>query len=344
MTTPNAPNPPARVLIVKPSSLGDVVSALPVLRGLRRAFPGAYLAWLVADTCAPLFEGDPDLDEAVVFRRKAMGPFWRSPRAAGELRRLNRRLRDARFDWVIELQGLFRSAYFAQKTRAPLRAGFARPREPVARRFYTQRVEVTAEHTVDRNCELARALGVAAGREDMTLHVPEPARQWAEGFLAEVGLSGRPYLVGVPPARWQSKRYPVRHWRAVARELTGRAPLLLLGAPGDEALCAEIAQGIGGVTNAAGRTTIPRMVALIAASSGVICGDSAAEFIAPAVGTPAVVLIGPTSVERTGPVSPGRAIVADVPCQGCLKRVCGHRTCMELIDPRGVVEAAAGLL
>ncbi|MBS3734394.1 MAG: glycosyltransferase family 9 protein [Phycisphaerae bacterium] len=335
--------PPGRVLIIKPSSLGDVVTALPVLRGLRRAFPDAHLAWLLGDVFAPLLDGDPDLDEVILFHRKRLGRCWRSLSAARDLRRLIRTLRAGKFDWALDLQGLFRSGYFARRSRAGVRAGFADAREG-ARLFYTHRVGPEAPHTVDRNIALAAALGVEASRDDMTLHVPDAAAEFSERFARERGLADQAFLVAVPPTRWPSKRYPVRHWRTVAAGLTDNAPLVLLGAPGDERLCGAIADGLSGVINAAGQTSIPQMVALIAAAAGVLCSDSAAKFVAPAVGTDAVVLIGPTRVDETGPVGSGRAIVADVPCRGCRKRRCGHGTCMELIDPRDVIAAGRDML
>ena len=92
------------------------------------------------------------------------------------------------------------------------------------------------------------------------------------------------------------------------------------------------------------------MVGLIAGSAGVVCSDSAAKFIAPAVGVGAVVLMGPTAMERTGPVTEavagggGAAVMAPVACQGCLRRRCRHRTCMEAIRPGEVVAAAAEML
>jgi len=336
--------PPRRVLLVKPSALGDVVTAVPVLRGLRRTFPAARLSWLVSDTCAPLLAGDADLDEVVLFERKRLGRAWHSPAAAGALRRLLQRLHAARFDWVLDLQGLLRSALLAAATEAPLRAGFADAREG-ARWFYTQPLAVTAAHTVDRNIELARRLGVDARPDDMTLTVSPAGRRFVERIAAEHGLERGAFLACVPATRWQSKQYPARHWRAVVAELAADVPVALLGGPGDRPLCAAIADGLGpGVVNLAGWTGVAELVGAIAASAGVVCCDSAAKFIAPAVGVGAVALIGPTRPERTGPWPRGWAVVADVPCQGCLRRRCGHRTCMELLAPRRVVAAARQML
>jgi len=337
--------PPRRVLIVKPSALGDVVGALPVLRGLRRTHPEAFVAWLVSTTCAPLLNGDPDINEVILFDRKKLGHCWRSPDAMGSLFEFRKHLREANFDWVIDLQGLLRSAVFSQWTKAPVRAGFADAREG-ASLFYTHRIRVAAEHTIDRNILLARSLGIDARPEDLRLAVTPSGTMFAESVLNHLGVSAGGVLVCVPPTRWETKLYPVKHWRRVVQEAVKRMPVVLIGSPDekDRQMCAEIAEGIEGVTNLAGQTTIPQMVGMIAASAGVVCCDSAAKFIAPAVGVRCVVLIGPTRVERTGPYRKGRAVVADVSCQGCLQKVCRHHTCMESILPEVVLEAVDAMI
>jgi heptosyltransferase-1 len=322
-----------------------VVTATPVLRGLKRTHPEASVAWLLAEPYVPLLEDDEDVDEIIVFDRRRLGRAWRSVSALGALRALGRRLRQGRFDWAIDLQGLFRSAYFTGRTKAPLRVGFARPREWWAKLFYSQSIRVSAEHTLEQNVELATCLGLDARVEDMTLRVSTAGRRFAERFFAEHGLADRGYVTCVPPTRWPTKLYPTRHWRRLVGDLAGRMPVVLLGAPGERDLCEAVADGLGpGVINAAGQTGVAEMVALIAASAGVVCSDSAAKFIAPAVGVGCVVLIGPTRVEKTGPVGGGRAVVADVACQGCLKRACRHVTCMELIDPAAALSAADAML
>ena len=131
----------------------------------------------------------------------------------------------------------------------------------------------------------------------------------------------------------------------MVRDLSADRPIVILGTHADVDTCGQIAEGLDGrVINLAGQTDIPQMVGVISASAGVICCDSAAKFIAPAVGVDVVTLIGPTQIERTGPYRLGRAIVANVPCQGCLRRSCHPAVCMELIDPADVVAAARDML
>jgi heptosyltransferase-1 len=342
MTHQTPDSTPQRILIVKPSSLGDVVTAMPVLRGLRRTFPNAAISWLISNTCSALVQHDTDLDEVILFERKKLGHFLWSAKSFQALRHLIRDLRHARFDWAIDLQGLFRSGFLTAATGAHMRAGFADARE-LAGMFYNRKIMPHRPHTVDRNLELVRELGVDAHGSDMTLQVQPEARSWAEKFLADLGLHGKDYVICVPPCRWSSKQYPIRHWRSVVAELARRLPVVLIGSPSKDEmqLCAAVTEGMGqAVINSAGQTDVAQMVALIAQARGVICCDSSAKFIAPAVGVGAVTVIGPTRVELTGPYPAGSAIVADVPCQGCLRRRCNHNACMETIQPAQVLTAA----
>jgi heptosyltransferase-1 len=338
------PPAPRSVLIIKPSALGDVVTALPVLRALKRTHPSARASWLVSTRCAALIAHDSQLDEAVLFDRRRLGRAWRSPSAAGELAEFLWRLARGGYDWVIDLQGLARSGIFACVSRAPVRAGFADAREG-AQVFYNCTVRPDAPHTVDRNIALARRLGLDARPQDMTLEISRAGESFAEGFCRRSGMARGSFVICSAPTTWPTKLYPVRHWRTVVRELAATAPVVLIGAQGDRQLCAQIAEDLpAAVTDLSGQTTVDQMVALIAASGGVVCCDSAAKFVAPAVGVSCVALLGPTKHASTGPYLRGSALVADVPCQGCLKKRCGHITCMQTIEPGEVVSAAKAML
>jgi ADP-heptose:LPS heptosyltransferase len=335
---------PRRVLIIKPSALGDVVTALPVLHGLRRSFPSAHIAWLVRDLYAPLLAGLDGLDEIITYDRALLGRFWWPGRGAAHALRLRRQLRDGGFDWALDLQGLLRSGLFAWMTGATVRAGFADAREG-APAFYTHRLNlpVAEFHTVQRNIELARRLGVDARAEDFRMSVPAGGVVSAGRLLASKGLLDRPFVVCVIPTTWATKRYPVDRWQRVIRQVGQWAPVAVLGTPADRELCASACEGTDAAVNLAGQTDLPALAGVLAGARGVICCDSAAKFIAQAVGTPVVCLIGPTLAERTGPFplapTPGRCVVSPAACQGCLKKRCRHGTCMHLIRPTEVVDA-----
>src|SRR5829696_1755850 len=160
MSVISFPSPPARILILKPSAIGDVVHALPVLNLLRKTYPTAHIAWLVTPACAGLLDGHPQLNEVLRFDRKGYGQGYKSVAALKGLFAFVRSLREQKFDLVLDLQGLFRSGYLAWQTRAPHRVGFRSAREG-APLFYTHRVDVgTAEqHAIERYLTLAEAVG-----------------------------------------------------------------------------------------------------------------------------------------------------------------------------------------
>jgi ADP-heptose:LPS heptosyltransferase len=323
-----------------------VVSAIPVLRALRRAYPRAHIAWMVARDCAGLLGDDADLNEIMIFDRRRLGKAWWHVGALGDLLVLLVRLRRGGFDLVLDLQGLLRSGIFAWVTRSRVRVGFNDSREWLAQWFCNYRLDVDDAHVVERNMRFAAMLGLETGKEDWRLGVPETARKSAGDFLAANGLSGKRYIVAVPPTRWITKIYPVRHWRRVLAALSQCWPIIVAGSPAPQEveLCRQVTEGLcAGVVNAAGRTSLPQLAALIAGAQGVVCSDSAAQYIADALGVPALALVGPTDPQRIRPRFHGRALVADVPCQGCLKRDCSHISCMESIQPDDVIAAASDL-
>ena len=151
------PSKPQRVLIIKPSSLGDVVHSLPILPELRRLWPQAHLSWVVSASFRSLLEGRPDLDRVIPYDKGPSGVSWRGLKG---LARLASTLARERFDLTIDLQGLLRSGLMTAATRAPIRVGMADAREG-AGRFYTHTIDAprASVHAVDRVMVAAEALG-----------------------------------------------------------------------------------------------------------------------------------------------------------------------------------------
>lgn len=117
------------ILIIKPSSLGDIVLALPALSALRRNFPDAEISWLVRPEFALLIKNHPHLNRTIFFDRRLLGKAWYHPRALAGLVALIRKLRKAKFDAVIDLQGLFRTAVFGWLSGCKKRLGMTAARE-----------------------------------------------------------------------------------------------------------------------------------------------------------------------------------------------------------------------
>jgi len=205
--------PASRIVLIKPSALGDIVQALPVLAALRRRYPDAHVTWLVNRTYEPLLRGHPALDEVLPFDRGATRHgLWKA--TVGYARFL-RDFRARRFDLVIDLQWLLRSGLFTAASGAARRVGLSSAREGAVW-FYTDVVRVadfSALHAVDRYWLVAEALGAGDGPIEFPLPVREPERLWAEEAL---GDCPRPWLAFGVGSRWVTKRWPPEHFAALA--------------------------------------------------------------------------------------------------------------------------------
>lgn len=342
-----------RILIIKPSSFGDVIHALPVLHGLRVRYPQARISWLVATSCAGLLAGHPELDEVIPFDRKRYGALGRNLRVTVEFAAFVRQLRERRFDLIVDLQGLFRSGFLAMASGARTRVGFANARE-LGWIFYNHRVEVPDPemHAVERNYLFGRVLGFDDAPIRFDLPVRAEARAAVERLLAETGIAaGEPYVLIGPGTRWETKQWPAESFAEVARRLQAEhgLPIVLAGMASERAAADRVAALAGGrVCNLAGRTQLPEMIALVAGAALVVMHDSGPMHLATAFGRPTVAIYGPTSPARTGPYGQGTRVARlELPCSPCyLKRVqaCphGHR-CMRELSPE-VVAAEAGRL
>ena len=136
-----------RILLVKPSSLGDIVHALPVLHGLRAAYPEATIDWLVASPFVPLIESHPELNGVVAFDRAKFSRLARSPTVAADFVRFVRDLRRRKYDLAIDLQGLFRTGFLTWASGAAVRIGFRNARESAAV-FYSHKISAAERSRV----------------------------------------------------------------------------------------------------------------------------------------------------------------------------------------------------
>jgi lipopolysaccharide heptosyltransferase I len=337
---------PQRILIIKPSSLGDIVHALPVLAGLRREYPRAHIAWLVGQGFAPVLAGHPLLDEVIPFDRRRYGRMLQSWGSVADFVRFVGALRRRRFELVVDLQGLIRSGFLAWASGARRRVGFAAARE-FGWAFYTQRVRClrNEQHAVQKNLHLARTLGVPVDPPEFPLGLSAAEIAAARELLARV--AGRPidrFTAILPGARWETKRWRADRFAALIGRLhsSGFSPCVLLGAPEERAFADPIvAAGPPGVVDGVGRTSLRELCAVIALADLVICHDSGPMHIAAALGKPLVAIFGPTNPARTGPYcSTARIAALPLPCAPCYQRRCplGHHNCMQQLDVADVLD------
>ena len=329
---PSADNSPRRVLIIKPSAIGDVVHALPVLNLIRRRWPAAHVAWLVTPACAGLLDGHPQLDEVVRFDRKRFGHAWRSPAAAVALAEFHRDLRRRDFDLVIDLQGLFRSGWLAWSTGAEHRIGSADARE-FGWAFYNQAVPSAGRdrHAVERYLDVAEHLGLGRGPVEFVFPTDAADRAVVAPLLPE-----GPFAVFLPATHWPTKRWPTERFAALVAPVRERFGLASVVAGGPDA------QPLPGAVHLAGLTTLRQLVAVLERASLVVANDTGPMHIAAALGRPLVTVFGPTDPARTGPYDrPDSVVRLDLPCSPCFSRRCVHQTCLQSLCVEPVLAAAA---
>ena len=329
-----------RILIVKPSSLGDIVHARPTLRAVRAEYPQAHIAWLVKRQWAALLERVEGLDRIWALGDGLRGWLSMVPR-----------LRAERFDLVIDLQGLLRSGAMAWLTGCRRRVGFANGREgsPL---FYTECVSIPTRemHAVDRYLLIAAAVGAAwKGQPDFGLHPRPEDQQEVDALLDGQGIRrGSPWVAFSVSARWPTKRWPVVSFAAVAEALQRDAGVraVLIGGPDDGATAREVVSHMATTSpvDMTGKTRLKLLPALLASATVLVTNDSGPMHVAAAVGTPVVALFGPTSPVRTGPYGGGHAVLAraDVPCRPCFDRHCRNAIaleCLTRVTPEEVLDA-----
>ena len=333
-----------KILILKPSSLGDVVHALPVLRLLKLSLPESQIHWWIDERLAPLLEGDPDIHTLHHFMRRG----WHTPRGISQNLRTARTLRRERFDWVLDLQGLARSAVFAWVANGGLTLGPDSSREG-ARIFYDRSIPrpTPNAHAVDWNLAFLRELAVPVDRPFEWLPRRASAAQSVQQQASQHGKDCR-WIFFCPGARWMNKRWPVAHFQELATCLLAADPALriaIVGSVEDQPLGRAITSAGGArCLDLTGRTTLPELIEWLRLASVVITNDSAPMHLAAALGRPVVALFGPTHPGRTGPYhAPGKVLQATLPCVPCLRRTCAWATpneCLLSLTPAMVADAA----
>ncbi len=319
------PQTPRRILIVKPSALGDIVHTLPILHLLRKRFADAKISWLVVPAFASLLQGHRLLDQVLLFERRRFANLWRDASAAKGLASFAMSLGKEKFDLVIDLQGLLRSGWIAWQTRAPVRVGFAYAREG-ATAFYTHVVNTPnhERHAVERYLDVAEALGCGRGPVVFDFDLSDEARSSVRQLLT----SHREYAVLLPGTNWATKRWSAERFEQLISPMRERFGLSAVIAGGKDVL--EMNQPWSGALNLAGKTDLKQLVALIEGAKLVIANDSGPMHIASALNRPLVTLFGPTNPARTGPYDrPGTVLRLDIACSPCYSRKCLHQSCMD---------------
>ncbi|MGD8561005.1 MAG: lipopolysaccharide heptosyltransferase I [Desulfarculaceae bacterium] len=340
-----------KILIVKLSALGDVVQSLPVAMAIRQQLPQAQIDWVVERPSAGLLAGHPALNRVLVSPRHEI--LEGKSKALPMVGRFVRQLRSVRYDAVLDLQGLIKSATVVALSRGGSKIGFKGGKERLASLALNQAQPPfdPNRHALERYLDLLEPLGLERpAKVEFGLEPSDQDMAQIDRILAEAGhKGGGPLIVLHPVAKWESKLWPVERWAELINILAAQGfSMALSGSPQDKACTSAIICLAGKcpeVVNLAGRTDLKQLAALMRSAQAVVATDTGAMHLAAAMGAPVAALFGPTAPWRTGPFGSGHRIQSlALDCSPCFNRRCSDPRCMEQITAEGVAEAVKEML
>jgi len=328
------------VLIVRLSSLGDVLMATPMAQALREALPNAQIGWVVESTCAPLVDGNPYLSRVHSWDKSFLGFI-----------KLVRELRRERYELAIDPQGLLKSAIISLLSGARYRVGFADGREGSTFAMTHMVEKKPSLHPCDMSLQLLRALGIDASveRHKMLIPITDEERRKVNELLNSLRLSPKHFVVFAPATRWVHKHWLSNRWIELAERIykSYGMPSVLVGGSGDLSLLNAISsRSRSPMHNFGGLLSLRESAHLIGLAGAMVGVDSFPVHVGYAMGVPTVILYGPTSSLKWRSVAGVRVIEHELPCRPCHRRpTCGGDwTCMKTITASEVMDALSGVL
>lgn len=312
-----------RVLLIKTSSLGDVIHTLPALTDAMGALPGIQFDWVVEEGFAEIPTWHPAVANVIpVAIRRWRKNLWQILKN-GEWRQFKQRLRDTRYDLVIDAQGLLKSAWLTRYVKAPI-AGLDKTsaREPMAARFYDRPYAVArGQHAVERLRQLfGQALGyqVPAGLGDYGL----------DRSRLLTATNDAPFVLFLHGTTWDTKHWPELYWRQLAERMIGQGLEVRLpwGNPAEKARAERIADGLDNAV-VLPKLNLAGVARVLASAQGCVAVDTGLGHLAAALDVPTLSLFGPTNPGLTGAYGRSQVhLAADYPaCAPCLQKKCTYR-------------------
>ena len=305
------------ILIIKPSSLGDIVLALPVLTALRKGFPDAKISWLIRPEFSGLLENHPHLNDVIIFDRKLLGKAWFHPHAFTSLLSFIRHLRRSKFDAVVDLQGLFRTASLAWLSGCKKRFGMANTKE-LAHFFYTHKFgqDRNCMHLVDYYLKIVQAITASETQARFIFPQAPDAADSVSALLADNGIKPDNYAVFIPGSAHRDKCWPIQRFAVLADEISSQFHFSIVAAGTEsERDIVENLKDLANVqiANLAGQTSLSELNVLLKAARLVISNDTGPGHIAAALGVPLVMIFGRSNPVRVAPYARPQCVVAIEP-------------------------------
>ncbi|KJR40909.1 ADP-heptose:LPS heptosyltransferase [Candidatus Magnetoovum chiemensis] len=331
-----------KILIVKPSSMGDVIHSLPVLNALGKTYPDAQIHWVIAKGLEGILEGSRLIKKLWVIDKDRWKNISRLKDTSKEIITLLRDLKAEGFDLVIDLQGLLRSGLIAWAAgqAAKERIGFKEAREASAIFYTTKIAGGSGIHAVDRYLKIASYLKCDAS--DIAFPLPDHKALSGDDHseYIEKTFADKDYAVLIPGSKWKTKQWPAEYYGKLAK-LLPFASLVIGSAQDRELALTACAAADGKAVDLTGKTSLRELIGIIKDAKIVITNDTGPMHIAAALETPCVCLFGPTDPALTGPYSDKSIVIKakdwteinsikkpHCKLSPCFRKKCYHLSCM----------------
>ncbi|AKL97923.1 glycosyltransferase family 9 protein [Endomicrobium proavitum] len=335
-------NPSAKILIVQPSRIGDIIFALPTLAAIKRKYPHAKISWIVDERCYEILEGNPLLDKIFIWDR--------TKRSLGYYKKLRKSLRNERFDLSIDLHGLAKSAMLVKLAGAKFKiASSSTNGMREFSRFFSKEIKNTnaQAHCIDRHLETAKYLQ-CDGKIEYPIYIPEHAYESVKVKLENKGVDIKNIIAMHAGGGWTSRRWAAVKFGQLAEKLNKEfgADIILIGGKegglSEKGLSEDILSSSKvKITDMTGEFTLKELCAFFKLCKVFVGNEAGPMHIATALNIPSVAILGPTNAKRTGPYAGGNTQIIQhkFSCQPCRNRSCKNPVCMHDIGVEEVFEA-----
>jgi len=329
-------NDSPKILIIRLSSLGDILHTLPAFASLRASFPKGRIDWLVGAKFSFLLSAVRGIDTVHTVDTSRLLRLRPDTAAWRQIMNLIHSLQRQRYDFSLDFQGLLKTAFLSLMSGASTRIGFSKDlvREFPAHWFYDETLDKPPEqiHVLGLNRRLAELTGARAEPGPLDLVAPEDDARLVNSLLTRERLTD--YVVINPGGGWPSKVWQPQRYGALAERILAERGLevIVTTGPGEEVLYEAIAAHSGKASPRHFRLTFLQLIPLLKRARLLIGGDTGPFHLACALGAPVVGIFGPTSPVRNGPWSDGNEVICrSLPCSFCHKRRCPiNNECMDI--------------
>lgn len=335
-----------RFLIVRLSSIGDVLHATPVARTLKEKYPDCHITWIVSELSADLLRCNQYVDKLHIWSREKFEEAIKQKEFLKAYRiwqELNAFFSENTFDIAFDIHGIFISGMVTAASKAPLKIGMSNTKE--LNRFFMNKIAPPSDdiHVIKRYLSVLKLLDISTKDFHTTLKISEEAMNFAKQFLKNHNLDKNKPLVAISPTTsWSSKNWPIENYIEVMRKLHTYCNIILCGSKGDKFITQKIKDKVNlPLIDAVGKTSLMELGALLSQVNLLISGDTGTLHMADALNIKTIGIFGPTNHLQYGPLSIlHKPIQGSAICAPCHKKRCKYckQYCFDKITPKLVID------